>query len=190
MEVKMKAIVPLADGVEEMEAVTILDVLRRAGWDVTAAALKRTEVVGAHGIRLLADALWKDINTADYGIIVLPGGMGGVEAMLACPTLLDTLKAFVDKGKPLAAICAAPLVLHAAGLLKGKKVTAYPSLLERLVQASRSNERVVADGLIVTSRGPGTALEFALALVERFGNPAKAAELARAMLLAPANDNC
>ncbi len=184
----MKAIVPLADGVEEMEAVAIIDVLRRAGWDVTTAALERLEIVGAHGIRLIADALWADVNSADYGIIVLPGGMGGVKAMTACPTLLDALRSFAEAGKPLAAICAAPLVLHTAGLLKGKKATAYPSLLDHLEQASRSNERVVVDGLIATSRGPGTALEFALALVERYGDPAKAAEVARAMLLAPLND--
>jgi 4-methyl-5(b-hydroxyethyl)-thiazole monophosphate biosynthesis len=179
----MKTLVPLADGVEEMEAVIILDVLRRAKWDVTAAALAGCDVTGSRGVRLKADAAWADLDPADFDLIVLPGGAAGVEAFLAFPPLLDALRDFAAAGKPLAALCAAPLALQAAGVLDGREATAHPSVLDRLTRARRRNDRVVKDGAIITSRGPGTAFEFALALVRYFDSPTKAVDLARAMFV-------
>lgn len=180
----MKSLVPLADGVEEMEAVIILDVLRRAGWEVTAVALAGREITGSRGVRLLADVAWPDVDPAAFNLIALPGGMAGVEAFLTFTPLLEAIRSFAAAGKPLAALCAAPLVLQAAGVLDGRAATAHPAVFDRLTSACRRTDRVVTDGVIITSRGPGTAFEFALALVRQFDSPTKAENLARAMLVA------
>ena len=179
----MKALVPLADGVEEMEAVIIIDVLRRAKWLVTTATLANIEITGAHDIKLTADAQWNQLHLDDFSIIILPGGAAASETFATSTLILDAIRSFVAAGKPVAAICAAPLALHAAGALSGKKATAYPSILEHLTQARQCTERVVIDGNIVTSRGPGTAFEFALALVRLHDSPTKANDLTSAMLV-------
>lgn len=152
----------LIDGFEEIETVTPIDVLRRAGAEVVIASLKEKTATGRCGIRLEADVLLGEIDTADFDLLLIPGGPGvgelrsdGRAAVLA--------KDFASAGKPVAAICAAPLVLMDAGLLTGKRFTAYHSVRPEL--GGGEDERVVIDGNLITSRGAGTALDFALALV-------------------------
>ena len=122
-----KVIVPLAQGFEEIEALTIVDILRRANVDVTMAALESLHVKGAHGIVVVADALLKEMNANNFDMIALPGGLPGATNLAADPTTQALLKEFDAKGKMIAAICAAPMVLGKLGLLKGKKATCYPS---------------------------------------------------------------
>jgi len=163
-----KAIVPLANGFEEIEAVTIIDVLRRAGVDVTVAGVSELDVVGAHGIRIQADLHLADAARDTYDAVVLPGGLPGATNLRDDPRVLAAVREVVDQGGTAAAICAAPIVLEAAGLLRGRRVTCYPGFgVDLRSAADVVEDRVVEDGQIVTSRGPGTAMDFALALVAR-----------------------
>jgi 4-methyl-5(b-hydroxyethyl)-thiazole monophosphate biosynthesis len=177
----MQALVPLAEGFEEIEAVTIIDVLRRGGVEVTTAALTRGPVRGSHGIALECDATLESVSGRDFDAVVLPGGMPGAKNLKEDARLRDLLRRSAERGKLVAAICAGPIALEAAGLLAGKRATSYPG--HELPSATRSEEAVVSDGNIVTSRGPGTALEFALALVARLAGADTSAQLRAAMLV-------
>jgi 4-methyl-5(b-hydroxyethyl)-thiazole monophosphate biosynthesis len=177
-------LVPLADGFEEIEAATIIDVLRRAGVDVTVAALRGHPVRGAHGIGIAADVTLAEVERRRFDAVVLPGGMPGAANLRDDPRVTAALCDVVKRGGTAAAICAAPIALEAAGLLKGRRATAYPGFREELGSASdRVSDRVVSDGPIVTSAGPGTAMEFALALVERLVSKETADKLRDAMLV-------
>jgi len=161
---KNRVLCLLIDGFEEIETVTPVDVLRRAGVEVVIASLHGKTATGRGGIRLEADAALKDLDPSSFDLLFIPGGPGvwdlrtdGRAAVLA--------KDFAATGKPVAAICAAPLVLMDAGLLEGKRFTAYHSVREEL--GGGLDERVVVDGNVITSRGAGTALDFAMAIVER-----------------------
>jgi len=172
-EEKMKkVVVPLADGVEEMEAVIIIDVLRRAGWEVTGAAVKRDcapaqlVVKGSRGVKILADTSWYLIEQDVFDILVLPGGSEGTQRLMSESSVLDAIRKFVQQGKIVGAICAAPLVLQEAGVLSGRRATCHPSLWHKLSSAVLNKDRVVADGKILTSQGPGTAMEFALEIIK------------------------
>lgn len=163
-----KVLVPLAQGCEELEAVTIIDLLRRAEIDVVTAGLNSETVTASRGVKLMPDT---DLDTAlkdDYDMVVLPGGRDGAENLDNDPRILKLLNKIADSGKFTAAICAAPTVLGNAGLLEGKKATSYPGFLEKLKLANTeiSGDPVVHDGTVITSRGPGTAMDFALALIE------------------------
>ncbi len=173
-------LVPLPAGFEELETVAPVDVLRRAGAEVTIAALgpERT-VAGRNGMVLVADALLADRLGADYDLVLLPGGPG-VKLLRADPALRAALQRQAAAGRWLAAICAAPTVLLDAGLLAGRRYTAHPSVAGELPHIL-ATERVVVDGHLVTSRGAGTALEFGLALVKRLFGPEKSAEIARSI---------
>jgi 4-methyl-5(b-hydroxyethyl)-thiazole monophosphate biosynthesis len=179
------AVVVLADGFEEIEAITQIDVLRRAGVDVTVAGLKEGPAHGAHGIAVDTD---RALDAVDFepDLVVLPGGMPGSERLGESPAVLDLLKRQHGAGRMIGAICAAPAYAPvAAGVLEGKKATCYPSFEKRFGAGTTwVEDRVVADGNVVTSRGPGTALEFALALVERLVGKEKAEELRAGMLVA------
>ncbi len=176
-----RVLVPLAEGFEEIEAVTIIDVLRRAEIDVTVAALTVSPVRGAHDVVISADTTLEAASAQSFDAIVLPGGTAGSQRLREDRRLLDLLRRHAEQGKLTAAICAAPTALEAAGLLKQRRATSYPG--NALPSAQYSEERVVEDGNIVTSRAPGTALEFALALVARLaGESAKSTQ--RANLLA------
>jgi 4-methyl-5(b-hydroxyethyl)-thiazole monophosphate biosynthesis len=177
-------LVPLAEGFEEIEAVTIVDVLRRAGVGVTTAALgKAREVKGAHGVVVSADTTLEDARKKRWDAVVLPGGMPGATNLRDDARVREALCAVVEQGGTAAAICAAPIALEAAGLLKGRKATAYPGFREELKSASaRVADRVVTDGPIVTSCGPGTAMEFALTLAERFAGRETATSVRSGML--------
>jgi 4-methyl-5(b-hydroxyethyl)-thiazole monophosphate biosynthesis len=178
-----RILVPLAAGFEEIEAVTIVDVLRRAGLDVTVAGLAPGPVTGSHGIAVIPDADLGALDAAAFTMIVLPGGMAGTRNLMSDERVLALVRRLSSEGKRTAAICAAPLVLHAAGVLAGVPVTSHPSVREKLSGAIvRAGPRVVRSGPVTTSQGAGTAMEFALALVADLCGEAQAAELARAMI--------
>ncbi|MDD4101270.1 MAG: DJ-1/PfpI family protein [Kiritimatiellae bacterium] len=176
----MRVLVPLADGLEEIEAVTIIDVLRRGGLDVVSAALGRDRsVCGSRGVTILADALWPD--TAEFDAFVLPGGGKGTENLAADERVLETLRNFDEEGKYVAAICAAPTVLAAAGLLQSRRATCYPACAAELGEAY-DNVPVVADGNIITGQGPGSAMLFALVLITHFVDEETARSVAEGLL--------
>lgn len=161
-----KVLVPLADGCEELEAVTIIDLLRRAGIDVVAAGLKPGVVKASRGVQLVPDMTLDQALQQDFDMVVLPGGMPGASHLKADVRIIHLLKTMAAAGKYTAAICAAPMVLAEAGLLAGKQATSYPGFLDALPDVNQSAAAVVQDGTVLTSRGPGTAMDFALALVE------------------------
>jgi len=178
-----KVLVPIADGSEEIEAVTIIDTLRRAGAEVTVASVGGRSITASRGVRIEADCLIADCVKKTWDLVVLPGGMPGAERLRDSADLAAILKEQVLSGKAYAAICAAPaVVLDHHGLLKGKKATCYPSF--KFKDGAVLEDRVVVDGNCVTSRGPGTALEFSLRLVELLAGKAKSDEVGRAMLAA------
>ena len=184
---KKKVLIVLAPGFEEVEAVPPIDVLRRAGLDVTVAGVGANPVEGAHGIRIHTD-----ISIEKYeGIpdaIVLPGGMPGAENLAKSAALAKLIDLVNRKGNLVAAICASPaVVLAPTGLLDGKNATCYPSFETRFGPKTYfMPERVVCDGNVLTSRGPGTALEFSLEIAAKLAGPKEAERLASAMLAAPA----
>ncbi|MCK7544865.1 DJ-1/PfpI family protein [Marinobacter bryozoorum] len=161
------ALVPIADGSEEIESITIIDVLRRANVEVTVASVHEHKTITAsRRTRITADALLQDCVHHDYDLIALPGGMPGAQNLSDCPLLIDRLRKQRDAGFWYAAICAAPAVALAPhGLLDGIAATGHAGFREALPDQSRVNERVVVDRNCITSQGPGSALEFALELV-------------------------
>ena len=163
-----RVLVPLAGGFEEIEAVTIVDLLRRAGIEVHTAALGELEVTGSHGITVTADMTLDSAVVADYEMIVLPGGMPGSDHLKNDARVVDLLRRFAAEGRYTAAICAAPGVLAHAGLLEGRHATSFPGFLrgDSATGLTLSEAPVVVDGRVVTSRGPGTAIDFGLALIE------------------------
>jgi len=174
-------LIPLAQGCEELEAVTTIDLLRRAGLDVTTAGLNNEVVKASKGVSLVPDT---DLNTAlqqDYDMIVLPGGLPGADHLDNDSRLRERIIKMADTGKYVAAICAAPKVLANAGVLKGKKVTCYPGVLDALDIKSEGSA-VVEDGNIITSRGPGTAMDFALTLIEKLAGKEKRDEVEKGLV--------
>lgn len=178
-----KVLVPLAEGFEEIEATCIIDVLRRAELQVVSAALGKKSVMGAHGITVVADVLLEHCLSEEFDAIVLPGGMPGSFHLKNSLLLKELLKDMNRKGKILGAICAAPQVLEAAGVLKTKHATCYPGVERELGKAKFSQDAVVEDGNIITSRGVGTALYFALRLVARLVDESTANNLKKTMLI-------
>ena len=157
----------LAEGLEEVECLAVVDVLRRSGVEVTLVSVGETkEIVGSHGIRLTADALFEETNPDQADILFLPGGMPGTLHLKDHEGLGELLKKAYADGKYIAAICAAPTVLEKYGLLEGKKATSYPAMEKELVSADYQTDKVVVDGNIITSRGMGTAIEFGAKMVE------------------------
>jgi 4-methyl-5(b-hydroxyethyl)-thiazole monophosphate biosynthesis len=176
-------LVPLANGVEEMEAVIIIDVLRRAQWAVTTAGIDEGVIVASRGVKLVPDKSWNDVHPADFDILMIPGGAGGVDRLKADPRVLEAVRTFDRDGKCIGAVCAGPLVLQAAGMLKGRRVTCHPGVAERLTVTPRLADRVVVEGRLVTSQGPGTSFEFALAMVRLVDGAEKADTLAKGMVM-------
>jgi len=175
------AIIVLADGFEEIEAVTCIDILRRAGIDVFTLGLNSLEVRGARDIYVKADMLFSDFN-GSFDAIVLPGGMPGTDNLAKSQPLLELIKDANQKEKICAAICAAPTVLAKAGILGGKKAACYPGLEDRLTDALPLTEPVVTDGNIITSRAVGTTIPFALKLVEALAGEDVANKIRSAIL--------
>jgi 4-methyl-5(b-hydroxyethyl)-thiazole monophosphate biosynthesis len=158
-------LVPLAQGCEELEAVTIIDLLRRAGIDVVSAGLDDQLVRASRGVVLIPDTDLDSALKQDFDMLVLPGGLPGADHLDNDPRIQSLLKEMTAKGKYTAAICAAPKVLVSSGVLENKKATAYPGVLDALGRTSEA-DAVVQDGKVITSRGPGTAMDFALSLIE------------------------
>ena len=173
-----KVAVILADGFEEIEALTVVDVLRRANITCHMVGFE-AQVTGSHAIQVQADRVF-DGDLSDYDMIVLPGGMPGSAHLRDNEQLIAELQKFEQVGKKIAAICAAPIVLNRAGLLKDKEFTCYDGVQEQIADGYYRKETVVVDGQLTTSRGPATALAFAYNLVEQLGGDADA--LREAML--------
>lgn len=165
-----KAAVILADGFEEIEALTVVDVLRRANITCHMVGFE-AQVTGSHAIQVQADRVF-DGDLSDYDMIVLPGGMPGSAHLRDNEQLIAELQKCEQVGKKIAAICAAPIVLNRAGLLKDKEFTCYDGVQEQIADGHYSKETVVVDGQLTTSRGPATALAFAYNLVEQLGGDA------------------
>ncbi len=176
-----RALLLLTEGFEEIEALTPVDLLRRAGVEVVMAALTEgTHVTGRSGITVRADSTLEQVDAERFDLLVLPGGPQ-VKALRADGRAAALARQFVAQGKPVGAICAAPTVLKDAGLLEGRRFTAHDSVWEELPEALGA-EKVVEDGGIITSRGAGTAVEFGLALVARLAGKETAEKVARAIL--------
>lgn len=160
-------LIPLAQGCEELEAVTVIDLLRRAGISVVTASLDDQPVTAARGTRLLADTTLDQALTQSYDMVVLPGGLPGADHLNDDPRIHRLLKQMAAEEKFTAAICAAPKVLASAGLLRGKSATSFPGAIDAqaIEGLQYKTDSVVRDGAVITSRGPGTAMDFALALI-------------------------
>ena len=179
-----KVLIILADGFEEIEAVTPIDVLRRAGVEVTVAGVGTKDVTGAHGLTLHGDTLLDQYHGVPDAVI-LPGGMPGAKNLAGYTDVSDIIQRVHGAGKVVAAICAAPaLVLAPLGLLDGRRATCYPGFEKNLSSKTKFvTDRVVRDGNVITSRGPGTALEFALELVSQLVGPGEVKKLTEAMIV-------
>lgn len=180
-------LVPIADGTEELEAVAIIDVLRRGGAEVTVASvMEELEITASRGVHLVADCGIEDVTDRTFDLIALPGGMPGAEHLRDCEPLIDMLKEQKKSGRLYAAICASPAVVLARhGLLEGKKsVVCHPAMQEKLPADVLSSDRVAVDGNCITSQGPGTAIEFGLELVRQLFGEQREAQVAGPMVVA------
>ena len=178
-----KVFVFLADGFEEIEGLTVVDILRRAGVEIHMVSITgETKVTGSHGIEIKCDTCIGQENFSETELFVLPGGMPGTKNLGACKALTELLTASFETGKKLAAICAAPSVLGDLGILKGKKACCYPGFEEHLTGAQVVFDQVAQDGNVTTSRGMGTAIPFALSLVSQLVSKEKAQELAQSII--------
>jgi 4-methyl-5(b-hydroxyethyl)-thiazole monophosphate biosynthesis len=168
-----RVLVPIAEGCEELEAVTIIDLLRRANIDVITAGLISGPVTCSRNTVLLPDTNVDEVIDSEFDMIVLPGGLPGSDHLNNDPRIHSLLKRAANNGKYTAAICAAPKVLASIGLLDGKKATSYPGALnvDALPTTEITSEAVSLDGKVITSRGPGTAMDFALQLIEILEGP-------------------
>ncbi|OGT32334.1 MAG: 4-methyl-5(B-hydroxyethyl)-thiazole monophosphate biosynthesis protein [Gammaproteobacteria bacterium RBG_16_51_14] len=177
-------LVPLAQGCEELEAVTVIDLLRRAGIEVITAGLDDQVVIASHGTRLVPDTDLDSALIRDYDMVVLPGGLPGADNLDNDDRIHSLLRKMAASEKFTAAICAAPRILANAGLLDGRKATSYPGVLDKMNLPSTriSNQPVVMDGKIITSRSPGTAMDFALALIEALAGQDKRRQVETALV--------
>lgn len=165
---QLKVLVPLAQGCEELEAVTITDLLTRAGMKVTTVGLDDKPVIASRGMVLLPETNIDAVMDLDFDVIVLPGGLPGAEHLQQDPRLQRKLQSMAAANKTIGAICAAPMALASAGLLDGKTFTSFPGSLDKCVikGGTHSSDSVVVDNNIITSQGPGTAMDFVLRLIE------------------------
>ena len=176
-------LIHLADGFEEIEAISVVDVLRRAEIEVkTVSIMGKKEVLGAHNISVIADVLYEDVDYAGADMIILPGGQPGADNLNRSDELKKQIRGFYQQGKMLAAICAAPLVFGNTGILKGKRATCYPGYEKQLTGATYTNADIEIDNNIITGKGPGVALKFSLILVEKLLGKGKADEIKKAMI--------
>jgi 4-methyl-5(b-hydroxyethyl)-thiazole monophosphate biosynthesis len=177
-------LVPIADGSEEIEAVCIIDVLRRAGAEVTVASVDGLQITASRGVRIVADRLIADCAGQRFDLIAIPGGMPGAQRLRDSPALAQLLKDQQGAGRLIGAICAAPAVVLAHhGLLEGLRATAHPAFCQHLPDSGAADNQVVIDGGVVTSRGPGTAIAFALALVRLLFGHQRARQVAEPMMV-------
>lgn len=180
-----KAAIFMATGFEEIEAISIIDVLRRGGMELDIISVSGMEYIeGAHGIVVKSDELFFMIDYSDYDLFILPGGMPGTANLGKHEGLCELLKKEYEAGKLIAAICAAPSVLAQVGLLDGKMVTCYPGVGDSLVGATVLEQNIVKDGNIITGRGPGVAIEFALEILRMDLSDEEVSKLRKNLILA------
>ena len=178
-----KVCVFLSDGFEEIEGLTVVDLLRRAGEEVvTVSIMGRKEITGSHNIHVMADELFENMDYTQAKLLVLPGGMPGTKYLGSYKPLTDLLCSWNQEGKLLAAICAAPSVFGDLGLLKGKEAVCYPGFEERLAGATIGKGAVAVSGNIITSRGLGTAIDFSAALIGQLQSAEKAEEIKKSII--------
>ncbi len=179
-----KAYVHFAKGFEEIEALTIVDVLRRAEIPTEMVSVTgQRQVTGAHGIKIVTDIVFEDVNYNDSAIIILPGGMPGSKNLQEHKGLAEVLKAKSQNNEPIAAICAAPMVLGSLGILEGKQAVCYPGFEDYLTGATVKEQLAIKSENIITGRGPGAALNFALEIVREIKGKAVSDELAKGMIV-------
>jgi 4-methyl-5(b-hydroxyethyl)-thiazole monophosphate biosynthesis len=173
----------MADGCEEIEGLTVVDIVRRAGFEIlTISIMGKPEVTGSHNITFQTDAVSSEVNYDELDGIVLPGGMPGTLKLGEDETVNQVIKKFASEDKLVAAICAAPSVLGAAGILNERKATAHPGFEEKLTGAEVVYENVAVDGNVITSRGMGTAIDFALAIAEYFTDEETVAKVVQGLV--------
>ncbi len=177
-----RVLIPLADGFEEIEGITIIDILRRANIDVITAGLKEGPVEASRKTRHLPDTTLEKVFHQTFDAVILPGGQEGAQHLKEDPRIHEILLRHTRAGKWVAAICAAPIVLHEVGLLSGKRATSHPSVRKQIPEIHAVKERVVVDGNIVTSLSAGSAMEFAFKLVELLRGPETAEEVNQGVL--------
>ena len=180
-----KVYVFLADGFEEIEGLTVVDLLRRAGIEtITVSVMGREEIIGSHRIPVTADTLIGKVHPTKEDMLVLPGGMPGTKYLAGYKPLTELLTEFYDDGRKIAAICAAPSVFSGLGFLKGRRATAYPSFMDVIEKdgAITRTDSVVVDGNVTTSRGLGTAVDFALSIITQLEGEEKAQEIAESVV--------
>ncbi|CAH8527792.1 unnamed protein product [Schistosoma margrebowiei] len=178
------ALLILSEGAEEIEAVTVADVLARAGVNVTVGGLQGDGVVkGSNGVCIKPNVSLSSVSSQLFDLVVMPGGMGGSNAMASSKLVGQILKEHEKHGKYIAAICAAPIALESHKIAIGKKLTSYPGFEDKLPSYTYCEDKVVVDDKLVTSRGPGTALAFAMKLVELLCGKSKAQTLTKGMLV-------
>ncbi len=174
----------LAEGFEEIESLTVVDILRRANLEIETVSISNNNIVkGAHNIEIKVDKIFNEIDANNIQMAILPGGMPGATNLYNHSGLKQLLLKLNDSNTLIAAICAAPFVLGQFGILKGKKATCYPGFEDKLIDAKIVNENVVADKNVITSKGPGTAIEFALKIVETLKDKKQVETLKSSMLL-------
>lgn len=178
-----KAVVLLTEGFEEIEALTVVDVLRRGTVACEMCSIGNRKVRGSHGIEVTADTSLDVMDFDSCDALVLPGGMPGAANLMNNTYVVETVKRFMNQEKIIGAICAAPIVLHKAGIIEGMKVTSHPSVRDEIDNCRYIEDLVAEDGNIVTSRGPATAIYFALRLLEKLGLGDKAAGLREGMMV-------
>ncbi len=170
----------LADGFEEIEALTVVDLCRRAGLSITTVSIQdRLMVDGSHGIRVEADVLLQDLDFSRFEMLILPGGKKGTQNLEACKELMGQVDAFYQSGKHVAAICAAPSILGHRGILEGHRAVCYPGFEEQLKGAEVLDVPAVTDGTVITGRGMGCSIPFGLAIIAACRGQEKADEIAR-----------
>jgi len=172
---KKKIAVILADGFEEIEAVVPIDVFRRLEFEVVVAGLSKT-VKGSHGIKIQADCLLSELKEPEFDALFLPGGMPGAANLRDCPSVIEFVKKMDSRKAVVSAICAAPIVLKAAGIIEGKTVTSHPSVKNDLKGCNHTGKLVETDGNIITGKGPGAAFDFAARIAAFLGKGAEVEE--------------
>lgn len=176
----MRVMIPLANGFEEIEALTVVDVLRRAKIKVDTVGIIGSVIESKHGVKVIVDRTLNQISPDDYDAIILPGGSPGYQNLGRSAKLMEILKTFNRQNKLIGAICGAPTILAKEGILDNKRATVYPGH-EKMLSYPRDRP-VVADGNVITSQGPGTAIDFALKIVEKILNPAEAQKLRKELV--------
>lgn len=172
----------LADGFEEIEGLTVVDLLRRAEIEISMVSITgKLDIIGSHNIQVKADELFEEADFSEADMLVLPGGMPGTNHLANHQGLAALLKQFNEEGRSISAICAAPSVLGINGILKGKRATSYPGYEDKLLGATATGNKTEIDSNIITGKGLGTSIDFSLCIIEKLKDKATAEKIAAAI---------